>query len=161
ALAARCSLVVAVDPSDNVHGNVYVHERAQCVIEDYETDRQFDVATLRMVAEHLSDPERVAQALQRPVCSGGLAGGLTVDLSCPLTVISRLTPFGLHQPIKKLVWGTEERDTFPIQYKMNSRRALRRLFERHGFREVAFAHLDDLSAGSRFTSWNYVELWSW
>ena len=44
ALVSRCSTVVAVDPSANVHDNRFVQERVQAFIEDYRTDQQFDLA---------------------------------------------------------------------------------------------------------------------
>ena len=40
ALVSRCSTVVAVDPSANVHDNRFVQERVQAFIEDYRTDQQ-------------------------------------------------------------------------------------------------------------------------
>lgn len=55
-LARRCRHILVVDPSPNVHHKPYAHERVQCRIEDYQTDHVFDLATLRMVAEHLEDP---------------------------------------------------------------------------------------------------------
>ncbi len=161
ALAARCSVSVAVDPSENVHRNTYVHERVQSLIEDYDTDRLFDLATLRMVAEHVVEPVKVVRALHRLLRPGGLAVVFTINSRSPLTLISRFTPFALHHPIKKVFWGGEEEDTFPVQYKMNSRKTLRRLFERQGLREVAFAYLDDLSTFGGFKYLNAVELSCW
>jgi hypothetical protein len=75
----------------------------------------------------------------------------TVNRWSPASLISRVVPFGLHHPIKHMLWKTEEKDTFPVAYRMNTRRRLRRLFEGHGFREVAFNYLDDCRtfAGSR------------
>lgn len=161
ALVARCSVVVAVDPSANVHQNAYVHQRVQCLIEEYHTEQQFDLATLRMVAEHVVEPVKVVQALSRLLRPGGIAIVFTVNVKSPLTLISRLTPFSLHHPIKKFFWGADEADTFPVQYKMNSRKTLSRLFGQGGFREIVFAHLDDLSTWGRFKYLNYMELWCW
>jgi SAM-dependent methyltransferase len=158
---ARCARVVAVDPDPQTHENAFVHERAQCLIEDYATDQTFDLATLRMVAEHVQAPDRVAAALQRLVRPGGHVVLLTVNLWSPLTIASRLTPFALHYPLKRLVWGGEKEDTFPVAYRMNTRRALARVFERHGFREAAFARLDDLSTFGGLPLLNRVELAAW
>jgi hypothetical protein len=160
-LISRCSHVVAVDPSDNVNRNEFVHERVQRTIEHYCSDRLFDVATLRMVAEHVEEPNMVVRALNRLLRLGGLAVLLTVNLRSPIATISRLTPFQLHHPIKKLIWGGEERDTFPVRYRMNTRRALRTVFAQHGFREREFAFLDDLSAFGRFRVLSRGELWAW
>jgi 2-polyprenyl-3-methyl-5-hydroxy-6-metoxy-1,4-benzoquinol methylase len=160
-LAARASKVVAVDPSDNVHENPFVHERVQATIENYGTSQRFDLATLRMVAEHVSDPDAVVGALGRLLRPGGLAVIFTVNRWSPTTIVSSMTPFAFHHAVKRVLWRTEEHDTFPVEYRMNSRRALREIFERHGFREAAFSYLDDLSVGSRFAASNYAELCLW
>jgi len=160
-LADRCSTVVAVDPSDNVLQNPYVHERVQAMLEDYQSERTFDVATLRMVAEHVAEPTRMVQALHRLLRPSGVVVILTVHNLSPLTLLSRALPFRWHHPIKKLFWGGEEEDTFPVEYKMNSRPVLRRLFEANGFREVSFSHLDDLSTLGRFRMGSYLELLWW
>jgi hypothetical protein len=67
----------------------------------------------------------------------------------------------VHHPIKQLVWGGEERDTFPVCYRMNTRRALRWVFESAGFQERGFQKLDDLSAFGRFRWLNFGELCAW
>jgi SAM-dependent methyltransferase len=157
-LIARCSRVVAVDPSANVHRNTFAHERVQSMIESYSDTNVFDLATLRMVVEHVTQPVEVARALRRLVRPGGLVVVFTVNLWSPITVVSRVTPFWLHHPVKKVLWGSEEEDTFPVQYLMNTRSTLRSLFEQQGFSELAFAYLDDLTTfGSRRTL-NFMEL---
>ena len=118
----------------------------------------FDLATLRMVAEHVTDPGAVVGALARLVKPGGRVVVFTVDLWSPITLVSRAVPFGLHYPVKKLLWGGEERDTFPTAYRMNTRRDLKRLFARGGFGEEAFAWLDDCSAFARFPVLNTIEM---
>ena len=160
-LADRCGRVVAVDPSANVRDNSYVHERVQSMLEDYYSEQRFDLATLRMVAEHVADPQRMVRALHRLLQPSGAVVIFTVNARSPLTMISRAVPFGWHHPIKKLFWGGEEEDTFPVQYKMNSRVVLQELFEANGFREVAFAYLDDLSTLGQFRFGSRIELLSW
>src|SRR4029079_10700199 len=95
ALASRCSVLVAVDPSPNVTKNRFASERVQALIEDYRTDRSFDLVTMRMVVEHVDDPPAVAGAVARVLRPGGIAVVLTVNRSSPLTVMSRLVPFSL------------------------------------------------------------------
>src|SRR5262245_51394110 len=56
-LAERCRLLVGVDPSDNIDENKLVHHRFKGFIEDFVSDHQFDLVTLRMVAEHITNPE--------------------------------------------------------------------------------------------------------
>ena len=69
-LAKRCKVLVGLDPSDNIDENPLIHERFKGLLEDYHTDRRFDLVTLRMVAEHISNPSAAVAALSR-LCSPG------------------------------------------------------------------------------------------
>lgn len=160
-VAGRVHRLVVVDPSDNIDSNPFPHERAKCLIEDYQTNDQFDLVTFRMVAEHITDPPAVLKILGRLLRPGGAVVIFTVNRWSPITVLSDLVPFRLHHPIKKLFWGGDEEDTFPTVYKMNTRRELRALFESHGFEERYFTYLDDLATFSNFKVLNYLELSAW
>ena len=160
-LASRCAKVVAVDPSENVLQNKFVHESHRCLLEAYQTSEQFDLATMRMVVEHVGAPKEFVAALAKRVKPGGTAVVFTVNRRSPLTMLSWLIPFRLHHPIKKLFWGGEEEDTFPVQYLMNTRAELRKLFEQAGFEEHAFTQPDDLSTFGQFRWLNYLELKVW
>ncbi|MGL4552817.1 MAG: class I SAM-dependent methyltransferase [Gemmataceae bacterium] len=160
-LVSRCAFVAAVDPSANVHRNDFAHERTQCLIEDYRPTRRFDLATLRMVAEHVERPGDVVRALADLLRPGGAAVVFTVNRWSPLTLLSHHIPFGFHHAIKSAFWGGDEEDTFPVCYRMNTRSTLRRQFEAGGFREAAFAHLDDLSTFGRFRLAGRAELLLW
>lgn len=157
-LAARANRFVGVDPSDNVFDNPYTREKHKAFIEDYHADAPFDLATLRMVAEHVTNPAAVIGALGRLVKPGGRVVIFTVDEWSPITLVSRVVPFDLHHPVKKFLWGGEEKDTFPTAYLMNSRRELKKLFARGGFREAEFGWVDDCVALSRFPQLNTLEL---
>ncbi len=158
ALAARCGTLVAVDPSPNVHENPVAHEKVEAFIEQYHADRPFDVLTLRMVAEHIADPDAAAAALARLTAPGGAVVVHTINVWAPVSLAAWAVPFGLHHPLKRAVWGTEERDTFPVTYRMNTRRALRRVMARHGLRESAFAYLDDCRTFGKFRTLNHLEM---
>ena len=114
-----------------------------------------------MVAEHVDKPEKVISALRRLLRPGGIAIVFTVNLNSPITLVSRLVPQRLHHPVKKLFWGGEEKDTFPTQYKMNTRRTLKQLFEKHNFQERAFLYVDDIALFRRFRYLSYVETVLW
>src|SRR5262245_13269908 len=75
--------------------------------------------------------------------------------------MSSLTPHALHHPLKRLFWGGEEKDTFPVAYKMNTRRQLGRLFQDGGFAERLFIYLEDLATFSQIRLLNWVELRAW
>lgn len=157
-LASRAGRFVGVDPSANVFDNPYTREKHQALIENYASASPFDLATLRMVAEHVTNPGAVVGALARLLKPGGRVVLFTVDLWSPVTLVSRLVPFELHYPVKKFLWGGAEKDTFPTAYRMNTRRELKRLFARGGFREAEFAWADDCAVLSRFPRLNTLEL---
>jgi hypothetical protein len=96
-----------------------------------------------MVAEQIEHPPTALESLTRLTRPGGIVVVYTVNKWSPISVISRVVPFGLHHAIKHRLWKTEEKDTFPVVYRMNTGRQLRRLFEGNGFREVGFSYLDD------------------
>jgi len=160
-LASRCLLLVGLDPSDNIFGNPLLHERVKGLIDDFHTDRQFDLITLRMVAEHITDPERAVAALTRLVRLGGCVVVYTVFKWSPVTLVSAASPLGLHQAVKRAIWGTEEKDTFPTTYRMNTRSALARLFGSAGFTEESFQYLDDCRTFSKWKWLNTLELLTW
>jgi SAM-dependent methyltransferase len=160
-LADRCRRLVAVDPSPNVRENPYAHERHEALIEDYKTDELFDVLSLRMVAEHIGRPDVAVAAMAALIKPGGRMVIYTVNQWAVLSVVARLVPFALHHPLKRVVWRTEERDTFPVVYRMNSRRALARLATTHGFAEEAFRYLDDCRTFHRFRPLSHLELAAW
>jgi 2-polyprenyl-3-methyl-5-hydroxy-6-metoxy-1,4-benzoquinol methylase len=160
-LVARASHVVAVDPSDNVHRNEFVHERVQCFLETYTPDSLFDLVTLRMVVEHVADPPAFADALGHVVKPGGRVIVFTVSSWSPLARAAAVVPFCLHYPVKRFFWGGEPEDTFPVHYRMNTRRHLRAHLNRAGFQEELFLSVDDLSTFSRFKMLNYLELVVW
>jgi 2-polyprenyl-3-methyl-5-hydroxy-6-metoxy-1,4-benzoquinol methylase len=160
-LAARCGRLVAVDPSKTIEENRFASERVNARLEDFECDELFDVATLRMVAEHIEAPEAFVAALARLVKPRGMAVVYTVNRWSPISIISSLTPFVIHHKVKSFIWNTEERDTFPVAYKMNTKERIRTLFHRAGFCERHFEYLDDCRTFHRFRALNYLELSAW
>jgi SAM-dependent methyltransferase len=157
-LSARCSRLVGIDLDDAVEQNTAVHERIRTSIEDFDTPQRFDVVTLRMVAEHLRSPRRAVAALSRLTRPAGFVIVYTVNRRSPVALLTSLTPFAIHHPVKRLLWGTEEEDTFPVVYRMNTRPALASLFTQGGFREAYFAYLDDCRVLSRFRATQLLEL---
>jgi SAM-dependent methyltransferase len=160
-LAGRCAEVVGVDPDENVETNPYLHRRVRATIEDCPAEDPYDVITLRMVAEHVCRPDDAAVALGRLCRPGGVVIVYTVDAWSPLPVASWLIPFWLHHPVKRVLWRTEERDTFPVVYRMNTRKQLARLMGGAGFVESAFLHVSDCRTFARFRWLHLIELSLW
>lgn len=160
-LAQSCKKLVAVDPSVNVLKNPYAHEKIVAMFEDYQTMEKFDLATFRMVAEHINNPEAVLEKLNDLIDVGGIVVIYTINKFSPIPMITYITPFGLHYKIKRFFWGGEEKDTFPVEYKMNSRKQLKKVFTQHGFCEVDFQYLDDVSTFAKFKTLSFIELLLW
>ncbi len=159
-LAARCAVVAGVDPAPTLAENELVGEKVQQTIDEFVSAPRFDLVTLRMVAEHVEHPDRVVAALARCTRPGGLVVIYTVNRFSPVPLLTALVPFALHQPIKRFLWRTEARDTFPTRFRLNTRGRLAAAFGGGGFDEVLFAHLDDCRTLGRFRAGLRVELWA-
>lgn len=157
-LSRRCALLVGIDPDDNIHENEFLHRSEKTLIEDFRSDTVFDLITLRMVVEHVADPRRTVGALCRLAASGGIVIVYTVGKWSPVSILARATPTFVHRIAKRALWQTEDRDTFPVHYRMNTHRQLKGLFETAGFVEESFAYLDDCRVFQRWKFLNYLEL---
>jgi SAM-dependent methyltransferase len=160
-LAGRCSLLVGIDPDPNVHRNEIVHRRVQSTIEGFASDETFDLVTLRMVAEHITQPHKLVQSLVRLTHAGSRVVIFTPNRWSPLSIAARVVPHRLHHVIKHFFWRTEEEDTFPVAYRLNSRRQLARHFEPGGFSPQLFRKLADCCATWRFPLLHRIELAAW
>ncbi len=160
-LADRCSLLVGIDPSNNIDENTIVHQREKCVLEDYRSDREFDIVTMRMVAEHISDPGRAVAALGRLTRPDGVVIIYTVDKWSPASLLASATPLSVHVFAKRLLWGSAERDAFPTVYALNTRADLHRHFGDAGFSEVSFVYVDDCRSLSQRRTTAQCELVAW
>ena len=160
-LADRARLLVGVDPDETLDENPFVHERVRSEFESYNGEHRFDLVTLRMVAEHVTNPGAVLDSIRRAIKPGGLVVIYTVNRFSPVPIITHFTPFSLHHVAKRILWNTETKDTFPTAFRMNTRKRLRELFEGHGFKEEGFARLDDCRTLSGFRAGLWLELAAW
>ena len=160
-LAARSKSLTGLDPSDNIDENPLVQHRAKCMLEEFETDRRFDLITLRMVAEHIAKPESAVAALAGLLKPGGRVVIYTVNKWSPVSLVSAATPMSVHHAVKSVLWGGEEKDTFPTEYRMNTRATLRGLFGAAGFSEEHFTYLSDTRSSGGYRWANAIELSLW
>ena len=158
ALATTARCLVGVDPDDNVRENELLTAHFQGVIEDFETTRKFDLLTMRMVAEHVVHADCCVRKLAELTHEGGLVVIYTPWRWAPMSIAAAAVPFSWHNRLKRIIWDTEEQDTFPTAYRMNTRRDLARLFEDNGFMEVLFARVDDCSILTRYPLLNKAEI---
>ncbi|MGH7118984.1 MAG: class I SAM-dependent methyltransferase [Acetobacteraceae bacterium] len=142
-LSSRARTLVGLDPSENIEKNPYLHERVRCPIEEYERKGKFDVISLQMVAEHITDPKSVVAALARLTRSGGFVVVYTVSKWSPASVLAAITPIVVRHAVKRLVWNVAPEDTFPTAYRMNTRGRLGKLFAAEKLIEEGFFYLND------------------
>ena len=158
-LAQRCKLLVGVDPSDNIQHNALVHERAQVMLEDFETHANFDLATLRMVAEHVEHPDQFVSKLATILLPGGHVVLVTPFKWSIASILAALIPAGLHGKFVRFLFPSrEDKHIFPTFYKLNTRSDLKRSFEGLGFEELTFLRIPDCSLLQRFRIGTRVEL---
>jgi len=157
-LADRCARLTGVDPDATLEENPFVHERVREPMDTFRTERPFDLVTLRMVAEHVADPAALCASMAAALKPGGLAVVYTVNRRSPMPLLTGLAPMAVRHPIKKWLWGTEKKDTFPTCFKMNTRKALARCFEQVGLTEAGFQKLDDCRTFARFKALQWAEL---
>ncbi len=158
ALASRCRRLTGVDPDDTLDQNPFVAERIKGTVRDCPGNACYDLVTLRMVAEHVEEPRELIAELARLCKPGGSVIVYTVYKWSLAGTLARWVPFHLHHPIKSVLWQTEPEDTFPVYYRMNTRRALTEHFVSGGFAETHFAYLDDCSILGRWRWLQFAEL---
>ena len=136
-----CAEVCGVDVIPEVSANPLLHEGRQ--LEEDGTipypDATFDVVCSWAVFEHVSDACVAASEIDRVLKPGGGVVGWTPNAFGYIAVGARLVPQPLHgRVLSFLAPSRESRDTFPAYYRMNTRKALRRLFP--GDRYEHFSH---------------------
>jgi len=142
-LSTRCRRLVGVEPDDNIHDNLYVHEKHQGTIETYPGTDAFDLISLRMVVEHFTNPARSLAGLGRLTRVGGKVVVYTVYKWSPVPLLTRVTPEPIRNLLKRRMWNAEARDTFPVAYLLNTPDDLKQAFEVAGFHQEAILTPDD------------------
>lgn len=150
-LADRCEHLAGVDPDRTIEENPFIHSKHLGTLESFDAaPGSFDLVTLRMVAEHVEKPVDFMSAIHRLLRKDGVVVIYTVNRFSPVPLLTALTPMSIRHPLKKFLWGTEEKDTFPTCFRMNTRKRLRELAGELGFEETLFDYLDDCRTLARF-----------
>ena len=104
-------------------------------------DGVVDIIISRSVFEHLADPQAVYAEFSRVLRPGGVVIFLTANMWDYGTLIARLVPNRFHARIVAKVEGRAAEDTFPTEYRTNTRRDVERLALRAGLKIDAFEYL--------------------
>lgn len=105
-------------------------------------DGSVDLIMSRSVFEHLSDPMAVYKEFFRILRPGGRVVFLTANMWDYGTLVARAIPNRFHARIVKYAEGRAEDDTFPTEYKTNTRGAVEGLAGGSGLRVEAFEYLN-------------------
>lgn len=100
-----------------------------------------DIVMARSVMEHLSDPAAVYAELFRVVKPGGYVIFLTANLWDYASLVAKIVPNRFHPAIVARTEGRAEHDVFPVAYRTNTRRAVRKWARHAGFDVVSFRYL--------------------
>jgi SAM-dependent methyltransferase len=90
-------------------------------------DASFDLVVCVWVLEHLTEPGATLREVRRVLRPGGHFLFLTPNLRNPLMWLNRLGKAlpRLQRRLVPRLYGREEADTFPVQYRANTERAIR------------------------------------
>ena len=129
-LAKRAQDIFGIDPDDNIGENPFLTERFQGLVEDCPTEKRFHVITMRMVAEHIRDPKRAVQRLATLTEKNGLVIVFTPNRWSPMSLLAKMIPFMMHNPLKRLILGFRRKRYVPrrlqAEYSPRSERVLPR-----------------------------------
>ena len=106
-LVERCGIVVGVDPSDNLDENDLVHRRVKSTIEAFRSEERFDLATLRMVAEHITEPTLAVASLANLICPGGHVVVYTPNRWSPVSIAASVIPNPSHHLFTRWLWSVK------------------------------------------------------
>jgi SAM-dependent methyltransferase len=94
----------------------------------------FDLVVCVWVLEHLRDPAKALGEVRRVLRSGGHFVFVTPNMRNPLMLANRIGKAlpSLQRRLVPRVYGRVEADTFPVQYRANTVRAIRSLAQESG-----------------------------
>lgn len=157
-LASRSGYLFGIDPDPNIRENPFISDGFEGLVENCPTSEKFDLITLRMVAEHITNPNRSIGKVSQLLKPDGLVVIYTPNKWSPIPVITALVPNRFHHGLKSLIWDAQARDTFPTAFKLNTRKELLKHCNENDLSEVFFAYLDDCRTFAGFQWINYIEL---
>lgn len=101
-------------------------------------DASYDAIVCNYVLEHVELPLKMIAEVRRVLRPGGVFCFRTPNQYHYVSLVSRCTPHWFHERVANRLRNLDDGadDPYPTFYRMNSRRALRRLFHTGGFAEL-------------------------
>lgn len=130
----KIKLAIGVDLDKKATENPNLNKIVQANLDNLPFGQAtFDIILCSWVFEHLSNPEKVFSEFARVIKPGGHVLFITPNKWNYLVILNRLFPKKFQKKIIKRIYNREEKDVFPVQYKVNSKRSIENLFKKHGF----------------------------
>jgi len=86
-----------------------------------------DLIAMRSVMEHLGDPDAVFAEIARVLKPGGRVVAMTPSRWYYASVVGRLMPDAAGRRLLEFIFGPRVHDNFPVYYRVNTPRAVRRV----------------------------------
>jgi SAM-dependent methyltransferase len=143
----RAGLAVGVDIDlASLRDNVGLHQAVLGRLTELPfAAASFDLVISSWVIEHLQEPEVAFAEVARVLRRGGHFVFLTPNAWNYVVLVNRLMPAWLQRRLVPRLYGRQEKDTFPVVYRANTRRRLDALLGRAGLRCEEFHHVGDPS----------------
>ena len=142
-LRDKCNRLVGVDVDPVVTQNPMLHE-AKCFSPGEPIpcdDQQFDLIVSWAVFEHIQDAQFYANELGRVLKPGGWICAWTPNKWGYVGIGARLVPTKMQVSLLRFFTPSKKaEDSFPTVYRLNSLKALRRLFPESGFRHCSYVY---------------------
>jgi len=108
-------------------------------------DQFFDLACMAWVAEHLEHPDEAAQEIHRVLRPGGRLLFLTPNAWNYNTWLVRGVPNRYHEFFTRRLYGRQERDTYPVRYRLNTETKIERVMHAANLKKVCLLRNGDPS----------------
>jgi ubiquinone/menaquinone biosynthesis C-methylase UbiE len=137
-LVGRCRAVLGLDyDAKSLEHHLTISDRVRGDIMRLPfADGCFDLVTMNMVVEHLSDPAPQFREVGRVLKPGGILIFHTPNAHSYFVLLRKLIPDGISKRLAHLLEERPADDVFEVHYKANTRGQIRQLANASGF-EVA------------------------
>ncbi len=105
----------------------------------------FDLILCSWLMEHLAAPDAVFAELARVLSPSGHLVLVTPNAWNYVTLVQRLIPSRFQEWLTRSIYGREEKDTFPLAYRANTKGSLDAKFGRVGLANEEFHFVGDPS----------------